>query len=159
MSDPAEKQNEQAKPRSKKRTFKVSEFNVHVRNCVHEQVAFRNGQYFYEKWLFRKTDFSCGSCGNTRETVFMRTTPLNIVIQSCIYCGTTTPADPRKPDGTDQAYPLEVKVVSIEDAKEVLLRNKCNPKYLPPELRRVLQAPTRPKVSPDELESLGLEEE
>lgn len=142
-----------------KRKFKVTPFNKHVSNCVHEEIVFENGQYVYRKWLFRRADYSCGSCGNTRETVFMRTSPLNLVIQSCETCGTTTPAEPKRPDGSDQAYPLEVKVVSMEEAKEVLLRNKYKTKYLSPELKRVLKTPVRPKVTLDELSGLGLAEE
>jgi len=157
-----EKNTEQVKqPRKQKgkRKFKVTSFNKHVSNCVHEEVVFENGLYVYKKWLFRRADYSCGSCGNTRETVFMRTSPLNIVIQSCKSCGTTTPAEPKRPNGSDQAYPLETKTITMEEAKAVLLRNKCKSKYLSPELKRVFLASAKPKVTLDELSGLGLEEE
>ena len=150
---------EKPKKAKKPRKFKVSPFNKHVSNCVHEEVVFENGLYVYKKWLFRATDYSCGSCGNTRETVFMRTAPLNIVIQSCRTCGTTTPAEPKRPNGSDQAYALETKTVTMREAKEILLRNKCKAKYLSPELKRCLQASAKPKVTLEELSGLGLEEE
>jgi len=144
--------------KKKKREFKVTPQGKHVPNCVHEMVVMRNGQLIYEKWLFRKTDFPCGSCGSTETVVFMRTAPLNIVIRSCKNCGVTEQVLERNPDNNDaQAYPLETRVITTNEAKRVLLRNKCKTKFLPPELIRVLKAKPTKTLSPEELEGIELE--
>lgn len=151
-------ENQESKPTRRKRQFRITPQGKHVPNCVHELVIMRNGQLVYEKWLFRKTDFPCGSCGSTEPVVFMRTAPLNIVIRSCKNCGVTEQVLERNPDNNDaQAYPLETKVITVDEAKEVLLRNGCKTKFLPPELIRVLKARPRKRLSKKELEGIELE--
>lgn len=145
--------------RRKKRVFKVTPLQKHVSNCVHEMIIVRDNQLIYEKWLFRKADYPCGTCKTTRNVVFMRTAPLNVVIRSCKACGVTEAVYPRNPDtGIPQAHPLEVKVISASEAREVLLRNKVNKKFLDPLLRKILKTTPEKTLSQDELEELeGIE--
>lgn len=145
----------QTKP--KKRKFKVTPQNKHVSNCVHEMVVARNNQLIYEKWLFRKADFPCGSCNTVENTVFMRTAPLNIVIRSCKHCGVTEAVKERKQNGDAQAYPLEAKVIDIGEARRVLKRNGQKAKFLPPALARILKNKPQKTLSAQELEAIELE--
>lgn len=146
--------NEKEKPQSKKAGFKVTPQNKHVPNCVHEIVVSRNEQLVYEKWLFKKADFPCGSCRRTENVVFMRTAPLNIVIRSCVACGVAEAVFPRDERNDPVAYPLETRVIDAEEARKILVRNKSKTKFLTPPLHRLLKAIPRKRVSPDELKDL-----
>jgi len=148
---------EKKKTKSEKRLFKVTPQGKHVSNCVHEIVVVRNNQLIYEKWLFRKVDFPCGSCNTVENTVFMRTAPLNIVIRSCTHCGVTEAVNERKGNGDAQAYPLEARVIDIGEARRVLKRNGQKAKFLSGPLARILKNKPQKTISPDELESIELE--
>ena len=148
---------EKKKTKPEKRTFKVTPQGIHVSNCVHEIVVVRNNQLVYEKWLFRKVDFPCGSCNTVENTVFMRTAPLNIVIRSCTHCGVTEAVNERKGNGDAQAYPLEARVIDIGEARRVLKRNGQKAKFLSGPLARILKNKPQKTISPDELESIELE--
>ena len=144
--------------KKKKRIFKVTRQGKQVPNCVHELVVARNNQLIYEKWLFRKTDFPCGGCGSIESVVFTRTSPLNLVIRSCENCGVTEAVYERNPDNGDAlAYPLETKVITIDEAKVILLRNNCKKKFLSPELIRVLKTKPRKRLPIAKLEGVELE--
>ena len=142
--------------KSKKRQFKVTPQGVHVPNCVHEMVVVRNGELIYEKWLFRKVDFPCGSCNTVENTVFMRTAPLNVVIRSCTHCGVTEAVNERKGNGDAQAYPLEARVIDVGEARRVLKRNGQKAKFLSPILARILKNKPQKTLSPEELEAIEL---
>lgn len=157
MSENENKKESVKKTTPKKRVFKVTPQGKHVPNCVHEMVVVRNNQLVYEKWLFRRTAFPCGSCNTVEHTVFMRTSPLNVVIRSCETCGVTEAVSPRKSNGDPQAYPLETRVINAAEAREVLLRSKVKAKFLPPELTRILKSKPQKVLSPDELEAIELE--
>jgi len=148
---------EKKKTKPEKRLFKVTPQGKHVSNCVHEIVVVRNNQLIYEKWLFRKVDFPCGSCNTVENTVFMRTAPLNIVIRSCTHCGVTEAVNERKGNGDAQAYPLEARVIDIGEARRVLKRNGQKAKFLSGPLARILKNKPQKTISPDELESIELE--
>lgn len=145
------------KTEPKKRKFKVTPQRKHVANCVHEMVVVRNGQIIYEKWLFRKSDYPCGSCDTVENTVFMRTAPLNIVIRSCTHCGVTEAVGPRKQNGDAQAYPLETRVIDVGEARRVLKRNGQKAKYLSGPLARILKNKPQKTLTPEQLESIELE--
>lgn len=145
------------KEKPKKRIFKVTSQGKHVSNCVHETVVARNGQLIYEKWLFRKADFPCGSCNTVENTVFMRTAPLNIVIRSCTHCGVTEAVNERRANGDAQAYPLEARTIDVGEARRVLKRNGQKAKFLPPALARILKNKPQKTLSQNELEAIELE--
>lgn len=151
---------ETEKKPKRKRVFKVTPQTKHVPNCVHEIVVARNNQLIYEKWLFRKADFPCGSCNTTENTVFMRTAPLNKVIRSCTVCGVTEAVEPRRSNGVPQARLLETKVIGAAEARQVLVRNKAKAKFFSPELARIMKEKPQRVLSPKELEDLeGIETE
>lgn len=144
---------------SKKKKYKVTSQDIHVKNIVHEDLDVRNGVIIYEKWLFQQADFPCGGCQNSQDVVFMRLAPLNAVVRSCEFCGTTERVYPRHPQTNDPvAILLESNEISTEEARKVIERNGMKAKFMLPTLARLMKRKPirRRKV---DIDKLGLETE
>lgn len=130
----------------------------HVKNCVHEHITIRNGQIIYEKWLYAQADFACSSCKNSRDVVFMRVDPLNVVIRSCEFCGTTERVVPRHPTSNAPiAILLENYAITVDQARAFVKRNRMKIKFMLGPLGNLIK--TKPRRTTDISGLEGLEEE
>ena len=142
-------------PIKRKKRYKVTPQDMHVKRIVHEDLVVRNGIIIYEKWLFQRADFSCGGCNNSQDVVFMRLAPLNAVVRSCEFCGTTERVYARDSKTNDPvAILLESKEISTEKAREVIKRNGMKAKFMVAPLSNLMKRKPlrRRKVDLDKLE-------
>ena len=127
-----------------KQKYEVSPIEKHVENCIHETISVRGDNIVVETWGFYQTDFPCGGCNSHTDVLFMRCPPINNVVRTCSYCGTTEPIVPRHPiSNVPIAELLDTKVVSIEEAREFLKRNGLWLKFTTAPLKSLLE--TKPR--------------
>jgi len=124
---------------------------------VHEHLNVVGNTIYYEKWLFRPDEFPCGSCKDTTNVVFMRLGPLNAVCRSCTFCGVTERIFPRHPrTDVPQAIELqEPRLVTEDEVRAFIKRNKMKAKFLHPVLLRIFERKAKKLIN---LEDLDLDE-
>jgi predicted RNA-binding Zn-ribbon protein involved in translation (DUF1610 family) len=136
----------------KPKEYKVSPMEVHVKFCVDERVVSINNQLTYQKWVYEQSDFPCPQCGKTTDVLFMRL-PLG-VFRTCSWDGFTERITPTHSETGEQiAYLAEQRVISTEEAWEVMERNKSTvppflPPWIPPRTRRG-KKPKPPPIPPE----------
>ena len=124
--------------------YEVSPIEKHVENCIHEHITMQNGEIIVETWGFYQADFSCGGCNSPTDVVFMRCPPLNNVVKSCKYCGTTEVVTQRHPTSNDPiAELLNTKVIDINEAREFIKRNGIMIKFVEGSLNSLLKIKPR----------------
>jgi len=132
-----------------KQEYKITPQEIHVKFCVADRVVMRNGQPVYEKWVYEQKNFPCGACNKIEDVKFM-SLPLG-VYRTCEFDGFTEKVDPVNADtGEELAYLDERKVITIDEAWNVLERNKSTrfpPQGLPKRSKRKnREAPKVPTV-------------
>lgn len=148
----------------KKKSYKVSPINKHVPTCVHEtmELSADGNSVLYKKWLFTRANYPCGGCKSPDDVVFMRTSPLNEVVRSCEYCGVTQPISIKDVESgvilaDGETFKDETHVMTIEEIREFVARNKMDKKFLPDKIAVMLENQrVKRKIN---IEELGLETE
>jgi transcription elongation factor Elf1 len=144
------------KPRNRNRKYKVTPLWEQKRQIVHELLRVRDGRIYYEQWVFRPEEFSCGYCNDSTNVVFSRQSPVNNVIKSCKHCGVTEKVEEVDESNVAQAVLVYgPSPISDADVKAFVERNRIRKEFLHPVVMRVYTS--KPKKAVD-VEGLELEE-
>jgi len=143
------------------KVYKPSPINVHVKQCVHEQMDLVHKKVMYNKYLFTPENYKCGGCNSSDDVVFMRVPPINQVVRSCEFCGVTQPVsimdDRKNIIAEHELFANETHEMTLDEIKAFVERNHVDKKFLPAQIRNMLKA-KRVKRTVN-VENLDLEEE
>jgi hypothetical protein len=146
----------------KKSVYKPSPLGIHVKQCVQEVMEVNaDNKVMYHKYLFIPENYKCGGCNSSEEVVFMRCSPINEVVRACTFCGVTQPVGIKDDRGItiadNEPFKDETHVMTIDEIREFLERNKIVKPFIPELLVKLLKTQrVRRKVNVAEL---GLETE
>ena len=141
--------------------YKPSPIDKYSKPCVHEIMKFlQDGTVKYEKWIFYPNKYPCGKCDSTDDTVFMRTSPLNEVMISCLKCHTTQPVTFKNSKGAVIAEHIinEDHIMTLDEVADFITRNKVGKRLIVPE-GILKQLDLREEKPQQKIEITGLEEE
>ena len=144
----------------KKPVYKPSLPLNHVKQCVHETMEITaDKKVVYHKYLFTPDNYKCGRCNSPDDVVFMRVPPINQVVRSCTWCGTTQPVSINDDRSNLIAVEFndESHVMTIDEIREFLQRNKIVEPFIPDLIKEMLK--TKRVRRNVKVEELGLETE
>lgn len=142
---------------NKFKKLKVSPLNTHLENCVHE-IAFYDGKnIIYEKWLYPKENYPCGGCRSTEDILFMRVPPLNRVVKTCQYCGTTIVEKEKDSEGREKAILCDTYIMTVDEVRDFIQRNNITNNFVPPAINKLLRIKRRRRTPNIPLDKLDFE--
>jgi hypothetical protein len=107
----------------------ISPDDKHLDELIWERIIMRNGQPVHQIWRMERQYFPCGRCKMPDNIKFI-SLPTG-AYKTCKYCGFTEDAQPVNTETNEErAELLSDKVVSVEEAWEILKKHKSHP-YAP----------------------------